>query len=63
MALGNLDNRWLGRAFRGEKLCQLLPQKAGVRSHNAVFAAVVPRRPMKDVHTDLLFSGSFRGLI
>jgi hypothetical protein len=63
VALGNLDNRWLGRAFRGEKLRQLLPKKAGVRSHDAVFAAVVSRRAMKDVHADLLFTGGFRSFL
>ncbi len=63
VALGNLDNRRLRRAFRGEKLCQLLPKKASMGSHNAVFAAVVSRRSMKDVYADLLFSRGFRSLL
>ncbi len=63
MALGNLDNRWLGGTFRGEKLRQLLAKKAGVRSHDAVFAAVVSRRAMKDVYADLLFSSGFRSFL
>ncbi len=61
MALGNLDNRGLRRAFGRKVLRQLLPQQAGMRPDDAVFAAVISRRAMKDVHADLLFRCGFGG--
>ena len=63
VAFGNFDNRGLGGPLSGEKFRQLLPQKASVGSHDAVFAAVIPGRPLKDVHPYLLFSCGFRSLL
>jgi hypothetical protein len=36
-----------------------LPQQPGVGPDNAVFAAVIPRRAMKNMHSNLLFRGRF----
>jgi len=63
MAFGNFNNRWLRCALGGEKLRQLLSQKTSMGSHDTVFAAVIPGRPLKDVHPDLLFSCGFRSLL
>jgi hypothetical protein len=63
VTFGNLDDCRLRRALSGEKLSQLLPEEASVRSYDAVFAAVISRRAMKDVNTDLLFGCGFRCLL
>ena len=55
MPLGNLNDGRLRRALGREVLCQPLPQESRMRSDNTVFAAVVPRRPVKNMDSDLLF--------
>jgi hypothetical protein len=63
VAFGNLDNCRLRCTFSGEKLSQLLPEKASVRPNDAVFAAVISRRAMEDVDTDLLFRRGLGSLL
>jgi hypothetical protein len=67
VALGNLNNRRLGRAFGRKVLGQPLPQETRMGSNDAVFAAVVPRRTVKNMNADLLFrcrfGGSFEGAV
>lgn len=62
MAFRDLDNQRLGGSLTREILSQLLPKQTGVRAHDAVFAAVIAWRPLKNMHTDLLFGGGFGGL-
>jgi hypothetical protein len=59
MPLGDLNNGGLGRALGREVLRQPLPQQPGMGPDNAVFAAVIPRRAMKNMHSNLLFRGRF----
>ena len=67
MALGNLNDCRLGRALGRKVLRQPLPQQTRMGSNDAVFAAVVPRRAVKDMNADLLlrcrFGGPFEGAL
>jgi hypothetical protein len=61
VTLGDLNNHRLGGAVGRKVLCQPLPQETRMGPHDAVFAAVVPRRTMKHMNADLLFRCRFRG--